>query len=145
MIFDSLKHVDNYKGLGKVYDALRFLADTDLDALPLGRVELNDTDFYIVQEYETEPKEIAEAHEQFIDIQLIVHGSEVMSVASIDCEKELVSAEPEKDMWKFRCATQPVTVTDGEFMVFFPSDIHMPAATLADPVHIRKVLVKLKA
>ncbi len=145
MIFDSLKHVDNYKGLGKVYDALKFLAENDLDAMELGRVDMNDTDFYIVQEYITEPKKIAEAHEKYIDIQLIVHGSEVMSIASTDCEKELVSAEPDKDMWKYRCDTQPVTVTDGEFMVFFPGDIHMPAATLGEGVHVRKILVKLKA
>ena len=29
MIFDTLKNVDNYKGLGRVYTALKFLSETD--------------------------------------------------------------------------------------------------------------------
>ena len=29
MILDSLDHIENYKGLGRVYDALIFLAETD--------------------------------------------------------------------------------------------------------------------
>ena len=51
MIFDSLKHIDNYKGLGKVYEALKFLAETDFSATELGKYTLSDDVYYMVQEF----------------------------------------------------------------------------------------------
>ncbi len=144
MIFDSLKHIENYRGLGDVYEALKLLADTDFSDTELGRYELNDRIYYMVQEYETAPKTVSEVHEKYIDIQYIVRGREMISVAPIECEKELVEAKPEKDVWKYTCPTQPIWLTDGQFMVLYPNDIHMPGATDGEPVKCRKVVVKVK-
>ena len=72
-------------------------------------------------------------------------GEEVIGVAPIECEKELVDAKPEKDVWHYTCDTQPMTLHAGEFMVLYPSDIHMPGATLGEPVACRKIVVKVKA
>ena len=55
-----------------------------------------------------------------------------------------MEAKPEKDCWKYACQTQPVWLTDGDFMVLYPSDIHMPGATLGEPAHCRKVVVKVR-
>jgi YhcH/YjgK/YiaL family protein len=145
MIFDSLKHIDNYQGLGRVYEALKFLVETDFSTTELGKYELTDDIYYMVQEYDTKPKTVSEVHEKYIDIQLVLSGEEVIGVAPIECEKELVDAKPEKDVWHYTCATQPMTLRAGEFMVLYPSDIHMPGATLGDPAAVRKVVVKVKA
>ncbi len=145
MIFDSIKHIENYKGLGDVYAALEFLAKTDFSDTELGKYELNENIYYMVQEYETKPKTVSEVHEKYIDIQYIVSGREVIGIAPIECEKELVEAKPEKDVWKYTCETQPVWLGDGDFMVLYPNDIHMPGATLGEPVQCRKVVVKVKA
>ena len=37
MIFDTLENIKNYEGLGRVYTALKFLADTDFSKIDLGR------------------------------------------------------------------------------------------------------------
>ena len=76
MIFDTLKNVDNYKGLGRVYDALKFLSETDFSKIELGRYELDgDNIFYMVQSYDTDPdKTISEAHKKYIDIQFMGEG-----------------------------------------------------------------------
>lgn len=145
MIFDSLKHIENYKGLGNVYEALEFLAKTDFRDMELGKYELNENCYYIIQEYETKAKTVAEAHEKYIDIQLLVSGNEVIGVAPIECEKQLVEANPEKDIWKYSCKTQPICLSENEFMVLYPNDIHMPGATLGESVKCRKVVVKVKA
>ena len=51
MIFDTLKNIDNYKGLGRVYTALEFLKETDFNKMDLGRYELDgDNIYYMVQE-----------------------------------------------------------------------------------------------
>ena len=35
MIFDTLENIKNYEGLGRVYTALKFLADTDFSKIDL--------------------------------------------------------------------------------------------------------------
>lgn len=87
MILDSLDHIENYKGLGRVYDALKFLAETDFSKHAIGRFELADDMYYMVQEYATKPDNKTEAHEQYIDVQCIISGREVIAVAPIQCEK----------------------------------------------------------
>jgi hypothetical protein len=85
MIFDTLKNIDNYKGLGRVYTALEFLAKTDFNTMELGRYELDgDNIFYMVQSYDTDPeKTISEAHKKYIDIQFMVKGEELIGVAQM--------------------------------------------------------------
>ncbi len=144
MIYDSLRYIDNYKNLGEVYTALKFLAETDFSKMELGKYELNENAYYMVQEYDTKPKDVSEAHEKYIDIQMLVSGEEVIGVAFIDCEKTLVEAKPEKDVWKYACETQPIKLGAGDFMVLYPTDIHKPGVTLGESVRCRKVVVKVK-
>ena len=82
MIFDTLDNIKNYEGLGRVYTALQFLAETDFSKVELGRYELQGDDiFYMVQQYETDPdKTISEAHKKYIDIQFMVDGEEIIGV-----------------------------------------------------------------
>ena len=148
MIFDTLKNVDNYKGLGKVYTALKFLSETDFSEMPLGRYELRGDDiFYMVQSYDTDPdKTVSEAHKKYIDIQCIVSGEEVIGVAPIEGEKTLTEAKPENDVWFYECETQKLTLFGGYFMVLYPSDLHCPGVAVNGvPVTCRKVVVKVKA
>ncbi len=145
MIFDNLKHVDNYKGLGDVYTALKFIAETDFSTYELGKYVLNDNVYFMVQEYQTAKKTVSEIHEKYIDIQLLLSGTEIIGIAPIDTKKELVEAKPEKDVWKYSCDTQPITLSAGEFMVLYPNELHMPGATLGESALCRKVVVKVKA
>ncbi len=144
MIYDSLKHIEHYRGLGDVYTALKFLANSDLGSMTIGRHELTDRIYYVVQEYETQLQTVSEAHEGHIDIQLLVFGEEIIGVAPIECQKQLLRADPEHDVWNYACQTQPIRLTGGEFLVLYPNDLHMPCATLDTPVKCRKVLVKIK-
>ncbi len=144
MIYDNLKHIENYKGLGEIYTALKFLAQTDFSSYALGKHVLNDNIYFMVQEYQTSKKTVSEAHEQYIDIQLLISGEEIIGVAPIECQKELVEAKPEKDCWKYACETQPIKLTAGEFMILYPNDIHLPGSTLGESVNCRKIVVKVK-
>ncbi len=144
MIFDSLKNIENYRGLGRVFEALEFLAKTDFHAMEIGRYELTEDIYYMIQEYETKPKTVAEVHEAYIDIQLLVEGREAIGVAPLSCEKELVEAKPEKDIWKYTCKTHLIPLKENDFMVLYPSDIHMPGTAIDESVKCRKVVVKVK-
>ncbi len=147
MIFDTLKNVDNYKGLGRVYDALKFLSETDLSKIELGRYELDgDNIFYMVQSYDTDPsKTVSEAHRKYIDIQFMVEGEEIIGVADISSEKELTEAKEENDVWFYNCKTEPLVLSAGKYMVLYPNDLHCPGvATNGTALTCRKVVVKVK-
>ena len=147
MIFDTLKNVDNYEGLGRVYTALKFLSETDFNKIDLGRYELDgDNIFYMVQSYDTDPdKTISEAHRKYIDIQYMVEGEEIIGVADISCDKELTEAKEENDVWFYDCKTEPLTLSAGKYMVLYPNDLHCPGvATNGTALTCRKVVVKVK-
>ncbi len=143
MIFDTLDNIKNYQGLGRVYEALEFLAKTDFSAMELGRYELNDHIFYLVQEYDTKPQPKIEAHEKRADIQLLLSGEEVIGVTTLTGAHTPIDAKPEKDVWYYDCAVQPMTLTAGTFMVLYPSDIHQPGRALGEPVACRKIVAKI--
>ena len=146
MIFDNLNNVDNYKGLGRVYTALEFLAKTDFSAIDLGRYELDgDNIFYMVQSYDTDPdKTIAEAHKKYIDIQCLFAGQEIIGVAQLEDGMSTVEDKPENDVWFYDCKTQPLTLGAGEFMVLYPNDLHCPGVAVDGAANCRKVVVKVK-
>ena len=146
MIFDTLENIKNYEGLGRVYTALEFLANTDFSKVELGRYELQGDDiFYMVQRYETDPdKTISEAHKKYIDIQFMVSGKEIVGVAPIENCGKPTEEKPENDYCLYECDTQPVKITDGEFVVLFPSDVHLPGCADGEPMDVKKIVVKVK-
>ena len=147
MIFDTLNNVNNYKGLGRVYDALKFLSETDFSKIELGRYELDgDNIFYMVQSYDTDPdKTISEAHKKYIDIQYMVEGEEIIGVADISEDKELTESKEENDVWFYNCKTEPLVLSTGKYMVLYPNDLHCPGvATNGTAMTCRKVVVKVK-
>ena len=146
MIFDTLKNIDNYKGLGRVYTALQFLANTDFNAMELGRYELDgDNIFYMVQSYDTDPeKTISEAHKKYIDIQFMVKGEELIGVAPMGYDEKETQAIPENDVWFYECKTEPLTLIKNSFMVLYPNDLHCPGVAVDDAKACHKVVVKVK-
>lgn len=147
MIFDTLENIKNYKGLGRVYTALKFLAETDFSQMELGRYELQGDDiYYMVQSYDTDPaKTVVEAHKKYIDIQFMVEGEELIGVAPITTEKNETQAIPENDVWFYECKTEAITLIEGSFMVLYPNDLHCPGvATNNKAMTCRKVVVKVK-
>lgn len=147
MIFDTLKNIDNYKGLGRVYTALEFLAKTDFSNMELGRYKLDgDNIFYMVQSYDTDPdKTIAEAHKKYIDIQFMVKGEELIGVAPIGYDEKETQAIPENDVWFYECKTESITLIENSFMVLYPNDLHCPGvATNNKAMTCKKVVVKVK-
>ena len=147
MIFDTLKNVDNYEGLGRVYTALKFLSETDFSKIDLGRYELDgDNIFYMVQSYETIPdKTVSECHEKYIDIQCMLEGREIVGIAPFECDKRLVEEKKENDVWFYDCLVQPLELFAGSFMVLYPNDLHCPAVAAEGKAETcRKVVFKVK-
>ncbi len=146
MIYDTLKNIDNYKTMGRVYTALKMLKETDFSVLEAGRHEFDgDNIYFMVQNYTTRVgSTISEAHKKYIDIQFMVSGKEIVGVAPIENCGKPTEEKPENDYCLYECDTQPVKITDGEFVVLFPSDVHLPGCADSIPMDVKKIVVKVK-
>ena len=146
MIFDKIQNIDNYKGLGRVYDALLYLKEHNFADAKAGTYEIDcDNIFYNVIDYTTDKnKNIAEIHEKYIDIQFLIKGEELMGIGSMESPKTLSEARPQNDIWLYECDLPKFPLNVNEFMVLFPSDLHMPGVAKNESCDCRKIVVKVK-
>ena len=146
MIIDTLANLEFYKGLNEqLYKGLKFLKETDVAALPVGRYEIDgDTVFALVQAYETHlPEECRwEAHYTYTDIQYVVEGSEKMGWKTLD---GVVKTEdrPEDDVYFFESDGDHFVMHAGQFAVFAPQDAHRPGMAVDRQAPIKKIVVKV--
>ncbi len=145
MIFDNIKHIENYKNLGDVYKALEFLSSTDFSKMPAGDYPLNDKMYYKVVDLTTKENPLPESHKNYIDVQFLLFGEEAIGVADVNCDKEIAKSDPENDIWFYNCKVQYITLKPADFMVLYPTDIHAPGKTVTSPANCRKIVVKVKA
>lgn len=146
MIFDTLTHIDRYKTLHPaVYRALTVLRDTDFSAMAPCRVEIEgEALYYTVQSYETKSQNpTAEAHRRYVDIQLILEGSETMGAAPLEAMTAQVQAMPERDCWLYTGPMTYFTLQPGQFAIFFPEDAHAPGIAPTTPAPVRKCVAKV--
>ncbi len=146
MIFDTIAHIDNYKNLGRVSEALELIAKTDFTKLETGKYVVDgDNLFYMVQKYDTKLEGLAESHYKYIDVQFLVAGKEYMGVAPIECEKTVKDSSVENDYALYECETDNLTMLPGTFAVLYPNDIHRPGMAIGASEPVTKVVVKVKA
>jgi YhcH/YjgK/YiaL family protein len=146
MILDILENAHRYsalnKGFGKAFD---FLARPDLKQLPPDIYEIDgDRVFATVAIDQGRKKEesLLEIHKKYIDIQLILAGTDNMGWRpKASCKKPSGEYDPETDLQFF--ADEPdawLATKNGSFVIFFPEDAHMP---LISSEQLHKVIVKI--
>jgi len=136
-----------YKLNKKEWDAaLAFLRDSDLQTLSPGRHDITENTYAKVQEYTTVSTKDFEAHKDFIDIQYIINGQEIIEVAPTSKAGEVTMPySKEKDCILYASAqdVDEIFVTPEVFCILFPHEAHKPGITFENPSEIRKVIVKV--
>lgn len=146
MILDILENAHRYlalyKGFARAFD---FLLRPDLKDLPVGKYEIDvDRVYAIVSKEHGRRKEDAllETHEKYIDIQLVLAGTDDMGWKPKSLckhpfgeynqknDEQIFTDEP--DTW--------LSTKSGAFAIFFPEDAHMP---LISSGQLHKVIVKV--
>ena len=130
--------------------AFEFLKRPDLAELQPGRYDIDgDKCWASVQEVELKPlaERKLETHRKYIDIQSPLTGPECIGLAKMSAEALALPFDEEKDFVLYEGESNPVTLTPGEFAIFFPPhDAHAPCcATENGPENIKKVVVKILA
>lgn len=151
MIFDSVAHADLYTSVHPRFAAaFAFIRDAIADDLAVGKYEIDGKNLYAsVQEYDSKAPEKAknEGHRNYIDIQVVVSGSEVIEVEEIgdavrinepyNDVKDVEFYDPSPDACR-------LTLFAGDFAILFPHDIHRPGMAVEESAPVKKIVVKVK-
>jgi len=127
--------------------AFDFLKKFD-PATPDGRIDLDgDWLFALVQSYTTKAAaELAfEAHRQFLDIQFVAAGAEIIPWAPVETLVPRGPYDAARDFTAYDgLACAELRCTAGMFAVFFPEHGHMPRAMLGATTLVKKVVIKAR-
>ena len=152
MIVANIKDasVENYKGAHPRFEAA-FCALKKLvaDNAEVGKYEIDGQNIYaMVQEYQTKPlaEKKFEIHKNYIDIQYIVSGKEVMGNESLDKLTPMNEYKPDVQHVYMNDGYDRIFLSDGEFAIFFPKEPHAPGVAVDDkPSAVKKIVVKVLA
>lgn len=149
MIYDKLNNCEQYYVLGdKFKKAFDFIKNTDLLAISDGSYEIQGKEIYAnVQSLKTKPIEEKkwEAHRKYIDIQYVICGSEKMGYGILENFDEIIEQyDSEKDI-EFLNGKEFnfINIKSGDFVIFYPNDVHAPMLAYNKPINIKKVIIKI--
>jgi biofilm protein TabA len=146
MILDELENAARYHQLHPGFRrGLEFLTRTDLADLNGGRHELDgDRLFALINRDPGRGHQGArlEAHRKYIDIQMLVAGSEEIGWRpTAECSRPCEPFDKARDIIFFSDAPHAwINLPVGKFMIFFPEDAHAPLASTGDNV---KAVIKV--
>ena len=148
MILDIIDNAHRYLVLNKGFPkAFEFLLSHELKELPVGKYEIDGERVYAMVSKDLGLKKedaLLETHEKYIDIQLILAGTDDIGWKPKSlCKQPSGVYDHTSDLQFFN--DKPISwlsLESGEFAIFFPEDAHMP---LISSGRIHKVVVKIAA
>ena len=148
MVVDTLKNIEQYKGLSPdIYAGLKFLANANSE-IELGIYRINKNVKAIVSSYETvdEFERGYESHKNVIDIQYPVIGLERVKWSPIENMNVNIPYDESKDRTFFKDPSKQGTHVDignGIFAIMFPEDGHGPQHKVVIKEVIKKITIKI--
>ena len=131
-----------------IADAISYIRSVDLERLSLGRHQINDSTYFMLQEYVTKPVDECrfESHKNHIDVQWILHGVERIDISNIDrliAEEEEYNSKKDVTFWKSPNNSCNCVITSGSYVVLYPEDAHRPCVAVDSPEKVRKLVIKI--
>ena len=150
MIISSLTSPNFKVGLPKVIaEVCDYLNTLDLNALENGRHDINDQIYMNVMEPETAEasSKKAELHHEYLDVQVLIHGTENIEVGANYPDLSKYESYNEADDYQL-CADIDdkftVTMKPKMFAVFYPYEPHKPCCVVNGKTEkIKKLVVKV--
>lgn len=150
MIVDTLPNAHKYTSIHSLFaKAFEYINSTDIANIEIGKYEIAEGLKAIFSDKKgmTAAESIAkfECHNKNIDIQFCIKGKEtigwkprqncIIPKGEYNTEKDVCFYDDAPDMY--------FQLTDGQFAIFFPEDVHAPMIA-ADDNSIRKLVIKVK-
>lgn len=147
MIIDSLENAEKYYSVHPRFaKAFEYLKSQDLQALEVGKYVIEEgalTAAVTAKDGVKAEEAKFEAHNKFIDIQVVISNNEKMGWSTRStCKDPVADYNPEKDVIFFK--DKPgmyFELKPAQFVIFFPEDVHAP---MIGEGPIKKLVVKVK-
>ena len=148
MILAKNDTVQYYKGIHPNLDtALELISDDFFATLGTERVDIIPGKVWCTAfSYDTIPDEESffEADEKFLDIHIMLSGSERVEIASPK-NLEVFRSEAENDFWGYRGkGDYSLILSPGSFLVVFPDDAHKIKMQIGKSERVCKAVFKVK-
>ena len=147
MIYAKHKDAPAYRGIHPNLDlALEHITPEFLASVGSERVELKGGVYATRFTYETVPEEESffEAHKKYLDIHIMVEGSEGVEIAPPGELTEFDRVEA-NDFYAYRGeGDYKLVLSPGDFLVVFPNDAHRIKMQLNTPETVSKVVFKVR-
>ena len=146
MIFSTLSQSERYADLHPLFPvAFEYIRNTDLLSLAPGHYPIVADKLFAIVEHipgRTRAEAKLEVHRRYIDIQLVLEGSDEMGWKALaDCHNPISDYSAEQDIQFFSDAPASwIAVPPDHFCIFFPEDAHAPLVSTGS---IRKVIFKI--
>ena len=114
-----------------------------------GRYDFEDGVFAAVSTYTTKLRKDAcfEAHKKYIDVQVMLKGREIIATQHIDVMHKYDCIQPfgdgDLELYANNMECIDNVVNEGEFLVLYPEDGHMPGVCIGKPEEIQKAVIKV--
>jgi biofilm protein TabA len=148
MIIDTIQNAPKYFSAHPLFaKAFEFIYTTDLTNAADGKSEISEGLKAIFSNAPGKTKESScakfECHNKNIDIQVCIKGTETIGwKPRAKCVTENGGYNEEKDVQLYLDAPDTFfQLTDGQFVIFFPEDVHAPMIGESD---IKKLVIKVK-
>lgn len=119
----------------------------DFEKLEIGRYDLSNGIYYMVQEYTTRPASDCglESHKKYIDIQWIIDGQEMIQVANINRLKLKKEYDFDNDImfWEIPKHICSCVLSKNSYLVLYPNDAHRPSLYIGSSNVVKKIVVKI--
>ena len=133
MITGTLENAERIYPLHKGFKILfDFVANNDFDNLPLGKIEIQGDDVYVVNVKTVgtpADKQALEMHRKYIDVHIALADGESIGWKSRDELKNITKEYSESDDCAFSDDKPEyfVPLKKGEYAIVYPEDAHAPA------------------
>lgn len=148
MIFGNLNNLGEFPFLEeKVRECFDYAKRHDLASYEKGSHEIDGERLFvnIVEYTTTTPEErFWEAHKNYLDVHVMLHGTEQIDVNFIQ-NMEVKEFVPQEDFLPMEGEkNSSVILRDNDFLICYPSDGHRTAVAVNEPQTIKKAIFKVR-
>ncbi|WP_440865710.1 YhcH/YjgK/YiaL family protein [Symbiopectobacterium purcellii] len=134
----------------KLRGAIEYVKANITADTPLGKHDVDGNNvFVLISNDSTEAFEQrrAEYHAKYLDIQIVLNGVEGMTFSNLPAGTPDTDWLADKDIAFLSAGEQEKTfvMQPGDFVVFFPGEVHKPLCAVGEPARVRKAVVKIDA
>lgn len=151
MITGNIHHLELVPYLpAKLREAIEYVKANITVDTPLGKHDVDGNNvFVLVSNDSTEAfdQRRAEYHAKYLDIQIVLNGVEGMTFSNLPAGAPDTDWLADKDIAFLSAGEQEKTfvMQPGDFVVFFPGEVHKPLCAVGEPARVRKAVVKIDA